>query len=251
MANLANHFESSQEPPAAFGVFVPAPGMRLAIWTRPRLALRDWFRRNAPPIGELYEGAVELLLVLQVPGRIRFICHAVREIRNRLPDVVSGTKGPGRFDYATRLDQLADVCRSNGFDLAAGPTGNISVHNRGNDAPNTVAVPMPVIEKFRELVTGHLDAREKKREAAERLFNSCRINNRTVGDKQYIAVSEWIRITDWFEEKTHQPCEGNEVVDWKETQLRFEQFEAALGSLLREFYTTVDELDEILDKANT
>ena len=78
-----------------------------AYWTDRRRALRQWINSYGPSIAELYEGAVQLLYGPSVPGRVRFVCHAVREIGNRLPDVVAGRQGRGRLDYASYLDKIA------------------------------------------------------------------------------------------------------------------------------------------------
>jgi len=231
--------------------FVPA-GAGADVWTRPRRELLDWFRRNdAPALGELYEGAVELLLVLRVPGRLRFVCHAVREIRNRLPDVVTGARNSGRFDYLTPLDELAADWNAHGLGAAPGAVGQFSAEGGEVNPSTALPIPVPVVEKIRRLLAGHVTARERKADAAKRLFEGCCRSDRKTGDAQYVAVSEWLRVTDWFESKTHQPCEQSEAVDWGEVERRFEHFEAALYSLLGRFFTTVDALDEILGKANT
>jgi hypothetical protein len=52
-----------------------------ACWTPRRRELREWLRRNAPSLAELYEGAVSLLFDVPIPGYTRFVAHAVREIR--------------------------------------------------------------------------------------------------------------------------------------------------------------------------
>jgi hypothetical protein len=45
---------------------------------------------NAASLADLYEGAVVMLYESILLGRTRFIGHAVREIRNRLPDAFAG-----------------------------------------------------------------------------------------------------------------------------------------------------------------
>ena len=60
-----------------------------ALWTRNRRELLEWLGRNAPLLAELYEGAVSLLYGSRIPGFSRFVSHAVRELRNRLPKVIS------------------------------------------------------------------------------------------------------------------------------------------------------------------
>jgi hypothetical protein len=76
------------------------------FWTESRRELKEWFGKNAPPLGELYEGARRMVFDSTFPGRTRFVAHAVREIRNRLPDVITGTTSR-RFEWVNRLDVLA------------------------------------------------------------------------------------------------------------------------------------------------
>lgn len=72
-------------------------------WTEPRQELRAWFQRNAPSLGELYEGALRMFFAPEFPGRVRFVAHAVREIRNRLPDAIAGPKIGGTFQWINKL----------------------------------------------------------------------------------------------------------------------------------------------------
>lgn len=87
-------------------------------WTPLRLELLGWFKRNAPSLAELYEGAVKLLLYdVRLPGWTRFVSHAVREIRNRLPNVISGVKGGKALSYKGRLDEIGKVWEKVGLPL--------------------------------------------------------------------------------------------------------------------------------------
>src|SRR5579862_3363825 len=86
----------------------PAPGT-LSCWTSDRNEIRDWLDHKAPSLAELYAGAVILLYANPLPGRVRFVAHAVREIRNRLPDAVAGpTKNQG-LQYKNRLDDIVKL----------------------------------------------------------------------------------------------------------------------------------------------
>src|SRR6266511_1972358 len=91
-----------------------ANALLASCWTPVRLEIRSWLSRNAPPLAELYEGAVRLLYVNLLPGRVRFISHAVREIRNRLPGVISGEEGSQYLHYKNRLDDLAKLWHKKG-----------------------------------------------------------------------------------------------------------------------------------------
>ena len=84
--------------------------------TRERQELCAWMHRNnAASLAELYEGAVRLLFESKLPGRVRLISHAVREIRNRLPVVISGERSNSRLDYTSRVDQISNRWQRNGF----------------------------------------------------------------------------------------------------------------------------------------
>lgn len=41
-----------------------------------------------------------------IPGHVRFISHAVRDIRSRLHDTTSGPTKKRRMDYTNRLDDI-------------------------------------------------------------------------------------------------------------------------------------------------
>jgi hypothetical protein len=92
---------------------IDIPPLSQAYWTHARLELQAWLQRNAASLAELYGGAARLVYDTPLPGRVRFVCHAVREIRNRLPDVLSGatlgrtlatvvTSAPERFAASAR-----------------------------------------------------------------------------------------------------------------------------------------------------
>src|SRR5215831_6935451 len=85
---------------------IPSSGGIGSPWNPARVELRDWFRREAPSLADLYEGAVELLYQRPLPGRIRFISHAAREIGNRLPDYLTGKEIGKRLEYVVRLDAI-------------------------------------------------------------------------------------------------------------------------------------------------
>src|SRR5574341_1863423 len=93
----------------------PSPLPAGSHWSRNRLDLLTWFRRNAPSLGEIYEGAVNMMFETSLPGRTRFIAHAVRDIRNRLPEVISGIKGGSRFEWIQQLDGLLKAWQRAGF----------------------------------------------------------------------------------------------------------------------------------------
>jgi len=63
------------------------------------------------------EGAVEMVFREDFSGRVRFVSHAVREIRNRLPNVIAGYKAGIKLQYKNRLDAILKVWKTYGLPL--------------------------------------------------------------------------------------------------------------------------------------
>lgn len=79
-----------------------AEEQRLQLTPR-RRELLGWFDRNAPSLCEAYEAAVRLLNLPGFPARVHLIAHLVRDIANRLPDVIEGSTS-GRVGYGEHDD---------------------------------------------------------------------------------------------------------------------------------------------------
>ncbi len=77
-----------------------------------------------------------------------------------------------------------------------------------------------------------------------------------VEDVPAAIVSEWLANTGWGVKYAHEASQGAEEMPLDppmgddDLRRRFELFEDALGGILRTFFATTDELDEILGKAN-
>ena len=63
---------------------------------------------HAPHLGELYEGALKIISEENFPGYAIFIAHAVREIKNRLPDIMLDIEY-SYFDWKKELSELMSI----------------------------------------------------------------------------------------------------------------------------------------------
>lgn len=217
-----------------------------------RLEIKSWFQRNAPSLGELYEGAVLLIYEIPVPGKVRFVCHAVREIRNRLPDVISGMKTGGRLDYKSRLDKIAELWDKNGYNPVSFSKNVLTEKSESlPQADISIQANDKLFQLIGRLIQDHNAAREKPTDAAQRLFECFDSSNRQSPDTLVPRINQWLDITNWFMGKAHDSGKVDSDCNFNKLQEKFELFEATLGSLIREFFKTVDELDEILEDANT
>jgi len=221
-----------------------------AYWTDDRKELRAWFARNAPSLGELYEGALRILFSeTPFPGRVRFVAHAVREIRNRLPDVIAGPKQSQRVQYVNLMDRL---CAK--WEEAKLPTdGSLPISlSKETKVPRTtdVSIPIRVYQEIARLVRDHKESRETQRAAAKRLYEAIDPNNREAEATLRPRINHWIEVTEWFVALVHDNGSTDDKIDLQELRNRFEVFEKALSAMVREFFKTVEELDEILEEAN-
>lgn len=216
-------------------------------WTTQRIDLSDWFQRNAPSLGELYKAALMMIYDGNFPGRTRFIAHAVREIRNRLPDVICGVKR-GRVEYVNRLDELWRQWIKSGLNLDD-PDSQPTTSAR--QVPEKyVSVPFPLFRKVSDLVREHVEKRETQRQKAARLFEAISPGDQDLLDYLRPVIFQWLEVTDWFVGKAHDSGVQDNVTDEKELNERFELFEMSLGTLLRGFFKTIEGLDEVLEDAN-
>ena len=216
-----------------------------------RVELLAWLQRNAPALAELYETAVNLVYELRLPGRLRLIAHAVREIANRFPDAISGAQSSSRLNYIGRLDEIAKAWERNGL-ATDGSVPSITVGGSSLQNPQEgILVPSPLFRRIAGLLKDHAETRKKPLDAAIRLFEGRNPVNRRLSDTLRPIINQWLEVTDWFVRKVHVPNVSDTVIDQDELRKQFELFEVTLGALVRGFFTTVKDLDEILEDTNS
>lgn len=222
------------------------PPSSISPWTPDRARLREWLERQAPSLSELYVGCVEMLYLQPVPGFTRFVAHAVREIRNRLPDVVAGREGGGeQFQWKNRLDRLVTVWLDGRLPLE-GPVVSAA------STPTTadVSVPPNVFHEVQATLRDHRATRERPQQAAERLWEG--LGASVQGRRSIIPViNEWLEVTTWFTRHAHDRGQADAGYPRREYEENFGRFEHILMALVSGFYPVVEGLDEILAEANS
>lgn len=220
------------------------------IWTPHRRELRDWLHRNAESLAELYEGAVRLVSSDHLPGRVRFICHAVREIRNRLPDAICGTRGGKNLQYKNEIDSLATEWKRAGLMVEEVSAKALHPDESGEQGPATIAVPADIVFGINKLFLDHEAVREKPVEAATRLYEELAPENEAHPELMRPIIRHWVDATNWFVRRAHDSGQPDSHYRPEELQHRFEVFERSLLALISSFYTALDELDALLEEAN-
>lgn len=223
----------------------------LDYWTLQRKELRSWFERNAPSLGELYEGALRMIFSEAFPGRVRFVAHAVREIRNRLPDVIAGPKAGGTVQYKNRLDEIANLWKEYSIPLDGSRPAKVSEGDALPSNDDMVRLPYPLFQKVVSLVRDHERTRESRNEEAMRLFQAIDPNNRESEETLRPRIQHWLDTTEWFVERAHDRGQKDTEMGDDKMKTQFESFESALSAMVRKFFKTVGDLDEILEQANS
>lgn len=75
-------------------------------WTAERAELYRWLERHAPGLAPVYRAAAQMAFDEAFPGRVWFVAHAIREIRNRLPDALAGDVAASRTDYVELTNEV-------------------------------------------------------------------------------------------------------------------------------------------------
>jgi hypothetical protein len=175
----------------------------------------------------------------------------VREIRNRLPDVVAGRLVGGRLDYVSRMDMVAQEWKNAGFSQ----DGTLPISDRGTHTTSTgqpgIPIPTKLFRRIGDLISSHVSTRSKKLDAAYRLYEAIDPDNADMRNTLQPVISQWLDVTEWFMKKTHDSGEDPSSFDEQELQEKFQIFEASLRGLAHGFFSTLDELDEILRRANS
>jgi hypothetical protein len=203
-------------------------------------------------LGELYEGAVRILFELRPPGYTRFVAHAVREIGNGLPFVIFNIRSSSRLDYTNLLDRIAERWKRAGFATDGTLAGLEPIPNSEGSQPTEFKLPLTLASSISKLIAYHDKPRETRFDRAKKLFTGKKPENEKFSDAIRPGIMQWLEVTEWFVEMTHDKRRKEAVIeDDGELQKNFVLFETGLGAIARPFFVTTDELDEILEEANS
>ncbi|MCJ7589121.1 MAG: hypothetical protein MUQ00_14655 [Candidatus Aminicenantes bacterium] len=205
-----------------------------------RQELLNWFRRNAEPLAEAYEGAIRLLDDGNFPGRVHFIAHAVRDIADRLVFVLDPQLKGRRVQYEGEMDRIAKLWRA--LQTVRGTT---------NQSPtqDTVTINYRLAVMIDSLVTEHRERRGRP-SSSELLFRFLMRKEPSEVEVNQRLVFDFKKVRKWFMRLTHFRDKITPEVDKTELQTQFSNFEGMLHSFVGDFFTGTRELDDIIQQAN-
>ena len=219
---------------------VPASSSSPENWPQKRLQLLNWFRRNAEPLADAYEGAIRLLHDKCFPGRLHFVAHAVRDIADRLPFVLDPQLESNRVQYEDQMDGIEKLWPKIQVITGAGKEPNTH---------DTLVIDYELASRIDSLVQAHRKRRQRpsNHELLLRVFMRNEPTRASVNQRLVRAFKE---MRDWFMKFAHVRHSKGPAVNEDELQTQFSKFEGMLYSFVGDFFTGIAELDDILQQAN-
>ncbi len=240
-------------PKQPFSDLTDVPPVTPACWTTARREILAWLHEQAPSLAELYESAVGLMFEVRLPSRVRLVAHCLREICNRLPVVVLViNEQGGRVQYVEKMSKIAEIWKKNGFNIDGTlPDSGISSEVSLPSSSPDIIIPRELFLLIAELLKEHVEKSSTLESKTIRFFEKCIPDNQHLLDRLLPVAKQWKQLTNWLVGKAHD--NGTVDADYDEQELlsRFELFESFLSPLARSFYSTTDELDEILEDTNS
>ena len=210
--------------------------------------IADWLTEHAPQLADVYSGAIHLLGDGAIPGRVRFICHAGRDLTNRIPELFA--ESVGRVDLTADLNELSSLW----MEHRVGETEMALISAQKADLPQgtqpTIGMPLIVVHRVSALIDHHKQASLNHRDRAIKMVEAVAPEN--VGKREALLpiANQWLELHRWFQGHAHAGLEQG-TVNEDELQTRFATLESQINALIGEFYEPVATLDEILQDTNS
>jgi hypothetical protein len=203
-----------------------------------RAAIHVWLVRRAPSLGDLYLGALQLAYNVELPGRVRLVAHAVREICNSLPTYIAGAKGE-RVQYPELVGEIHLRWTESDLPFTT------------DELTNPIELQPVVSHPIVDLLGKHISASETAHQAAGRLFAAADPSGATDVATLRPLVDRWRSDTEWAVKIAHDPRKPSVLPSDDEVRHRFELFEDHLYGLSGPYFDILEEIDAILAQANS
>lgn len=216
-------------------------------WTSERVALLNWLGVHAPALAPLYQGALLLAMRESFPGRVHFLAHAIREIRNRLPGALGPKVKQRKAGYEDLTDKIVTQWDKEGLPadghlpLPEGSVPPASGSERREVSSN-------LLVSVGRLIKDHNAAKTNRSDRERSGFSDLTEHN----ESQQHVVQNWNKLFRNAHQFAHvgerdEPLPKEVDAEWVENFVSFEQH---LFAVQRHSYANLDELDKLLQKAN-
>ncbi len=112
-------------------------------------------------------------------------------------------------------------------------------------------MPRELFSAIAALIKDHKDTSSTLEERVFRFFEEQFSENQAYQNDLYPMVNQWKKVTQWFVGNAHDKGKIDSDYDDQELLDQFSLLELVLGTFARNFYSTTDEIDELLEEANS
>jgi hypothetical protein len=174
----------------------------------------------------------------------------MREIGNQLPEAVAKIKAGMILQHTTKIDEIVVIWKENDLPLDGSFPGAQVTAAPSSPGPNSVQIPRNVYNAVAELIRDHDRTRSTRNDAAVAMFEEVlREDNDRLNLR--IVVKEWRSAIDWFIRNAHDSSRLDADLDLVALEKNFALFEASLAAIVRQFFETSEEIDDIIKNANS
>ena len=215
-----------------------------SFWTPERQVLLAWLENASPQLASVYAGAVVIATDSAFPGRVVFVWHAMREIRNRLPDALAGPLEGSSVQYGDLAAQIRRCWVDDGWP----EDGSLALTEPSvptASGPERHEVSRDMLVSVARLVAAHAQIGDRNQVNDRRLFES--VAGTAV---PLYAVQAWAKDRRRAHKLAHVHNKPPDPQDEASLDPDFSAFEAMLMVLANRSYENMDDLDEILASAN-
>ena len=180
------------------------------------------------------------------PGRVHFIAHSIREMRNRLPGALGPKVQRRDAGYAHLTDKIHKRWVEEGLPADGRlrlPEGSVV----SASGPERREVSFELLTSVSQLIEDHTAAKENR--AARERSGFGALSER--GPSPRYVVKNWNDLFPDAQKYAHawdEPLPAEADDEWV---AKFFAFEQALMAISRPSYENLDDLDRLLNEANT
>lgn len=219
-----------------------------AIWISKRRDLLDWFRREAPSLASAYEAAVLLIDMPAFPARVHLVCHVVRDIYSKLPEILDGEfrrTNAGEV-YRSSVDEVEAHWKSSSRSLLQ-PDGSPASALKTADKVVVLAAAAKSVDNLLEKHRALKDQPRSAEVLVRALYRRFAESGLNPPARLAQAFEDERR---WFMQRAHLVIDTTKVPTDVGLVKHFTSFERALYSLVGQYFSGKKEIDAIIEQAN-
>jgi hypothetical protein len=224
------------------------PALEVPEWPPRRRELLKWFQTEARSLAPAYEAAVRLVNMPSFPAREHLVGHVVRDIYDKLPEIMHGEYR--RKPYGGAIRSFVDRVESEWKTTDVLSTASSGPEAAPTQTADRIEIPWKAVQAVESLLHQHrhLNRQESPSEILARTL--CARYAEAGLERPARLMKHFKDERQWFLGRAHVPNDERKRRGDEGLEERFESFEDALYSLVGQYFAGKKEIDDILAKAN-